>query len=587
MNGVTASVPPNRIGGRLGRSREDSERLIWEWIESQKAAIKDRIQSLSRENTDLSLFDTLKNVRGLIAQYYNVRGTHGSPERIIHEIERLVAPYVDSAVVVELREEMTRSLASRPATDWIGEDSDPEMARLVELLQYQRTDTGSFCDDGRLQARRLAGYLKRHDLLSDHRVLELAELASEMSDERLTEESLSAFLDDYRYEIESLLDRVSGPQLPIHNPSLAADSEMERVLDRIHAELAAEVSDGVDAAVLALLDFLEEISSPDSVRKLVEKYSTVVAATCQQSVSLGAYSDRVYDYVIVDEAARANPLDLLIPMSLGRRIILVGDHKQLPHVLDEDVLESYRKRKDSEALGFLSESLFERLFVRFQQAQDNGGPQRVVTLTDDFRMHPSISRFVSHTFYDGMVQSRVDPAPASHGLPMYDGKALVWIDLPLDRGPESVEVSKRRRVEATEIMLEIEKILKMDNTYKIGVISFYQAQARMLSEMVGELPLDWQSRIRVGTVDSFQGLEFDITFLSAVRSNTIRDDLRRRVGFLSSENRMCVALSRARRLLVVVGDADTVAGTAEQPAVTSLRELLRLCKTEEGFYERR
>ena len=63
------------------------------------------------------------------------------------------------------------------------------------------------------------------------------------------------------------------------------------------------------------------------------------AATCQTCLDLRDGINKTYDLVIVDEAARANPLDLFIPMSMGKKIILVGDHKQLPHMLEPDVLK--------------------------------------------------------------------------------------------------------------------------------------------------------------------------------------------------------------------------------------------------------
>ena len=84
-------------------------------------------------------------------------------------------------------------------------------------------------------------------------------------------------------------------------------------------------------------------------------------------------------------------------------------------------------------------------------------------------------------------------------------------------------------------------------------------------------------RIRVGTVDAFQGKEFDVVFLSVVRSNR-EEEMRRRVGFLDNENRLCVAFSRAKRLLVAVGDASTVAYDGEREYVKPLNEMYKMCQ---------
>ncbi len=88
---------------------------------------------------------------------------------------------------------------------------------------------------------------------------------------------------------------------------------------------------------LILSEFLERMEQ--DYESIVKKYSMTTAATCQTSLDLRDGIEKTYDLVIVDEAARANPLDLFIPMSMGRKIILVGDHKQLPHMLEPDVLK--------------------------------------------------------------------------------------------------------------------------------------------------------------------------------------------------------------------------------------------------------
>ena len=92
-------------------------------------------------------------------------------------------------------------------------------------------------------------------------------------------------------------------------------------------------------------------------------------------------------------------------------------------------------------------------------------------------------------------------------------------------------------------------------------------------------------RISVGTVDAFQGKEFDVVILSSVRSN-METDSKKRVGFLNNNNRLCVAFSRAKRLLVTVGDSNTVAGNDDVTYVEPLKELFERSKQEDvGYYE--
>ncbi len=100
-------------------------------------------------------------------------------------------------------------------------------------------------------------------------------------------------------------------------------------------------------------------------------------------------------------------------------------------------------------------------------------------------------------------------------------------------------------------------------TGMVGVIAFYSAQEEALIQAIEDprngLPEHLRRRVRVGTVDAFQGREYDIVYLSTVRSNHY-DTLEQRLGFTALPNRLCVAFSRARCVLIGVGDSACVAG---------------------------
>src|SRR5208282_4760638 len=113
-------------------------------------------------------------------------------------------------------------------------------------------------------------------------------------------------------------------------------SVLDELLTTIETCVRNAIDEGTDLTVEQLIQDLK--NDPAGLREVVERYTVVLAATCQQAVSdrmVEVLTDDVeFENVIVDEAARANPLDLLIPMSrAARRIILVGDHRQLPHLL--------------------------------------------------------------------------------------------------------------------------------------------------------------------------------------------------------------------------------------------------------------
>lgn len=315
--------------------------------------------------------------------------------------------------------------------------------------------------------------------------------------------------------------------------------------------------------------------------------------------------------MIVDEAARANPLDLMIPMSLAkRRIILVGDQRQLPHILEPDVERQLQISEEStrEKLGG---SLFERLFNHARELERKSDVKRTITLNAQYRMHPVLGQFVSETFYPSDEQFG-SPRPESdfgHDLDLYTGKVAVWIDVPLGAGREEGGRSRYRLVEARRVATVTREVLDQRPDFSVGVITFYAAQEQeilrelqqvaLAEEVDGMLQVSRQwretrgpdgrliDRLRVGTVDAFQGKEFDVVVLSMTRSNTLSADgetaRRRKYGFLTLENRLCVAMSRQKRLLIVVGDAGMVCDLAAAAAIPGLQKFYDLCEGEYGL----
>lgn len=195
------------------------------------------------------------------------------------------------------------------------------------------------------------------------------------------------------------------------------------------------------------------------VRELVEHYASIYAATCQQAVARqivaakgGEHVDLQFENVIVDEAARANPLDLFIPMSLARRrIILVGDHRQLPHLLDPDVEAALSGTVQAQEQHALKDSLFHRLFERLPRLSGGDECLRVVTLRDQYRMHPILGDFVSGAFYERFGEGFRSPRPAvefAHGIAGYlragASVCAAWHDVPRREGEERPGRSKAR-----------------------------------------------------------------------------------------------------------------------------------------------
>ncbi|NHM16523.1 AAA family ATPase [Eggerthellaceae bacterium zg-887] len=456
-------------------------------------------------------------------------------------------------LAIELLEEITNapvavtgaSLRSRAKKELSGQKAMLEAGRsssLVDSVRQLRTKRESFLDDGPDRAADALYALSRlpEDLKlkrSQKRILEKASAWSTSRGEPPIEE-LEGLQKD-------LLEKLSSP------PEFHVDKPNEAVL-----ELAEEYLDASKKARLsssgeklrALSEFVADLENNHyGIIDAVSEYSFAFAATCQQSQSvmmseakaaaeIGGDGDLVYEYVIIDEAARVTPRDLMIPMAQGKRIILVGDHRQLPHIIDAQVEEAI-KSGDAETAdtSWLEKSMFEQLFTeRAPELYRQDGVCRTVTLDTQFRMHPKLGDFISYNFYerysDGAekIKSVLGEEHFAHNLPGTGNKPFAWIEIPRFKGKERKNRKKSlyRKEEAEAIVDQLDEWMATDEGKRLsfGVISFYKAQAELIESMISTKP--YSKRVKVGTVDSFQGMEFDIVFLSMVR--TLRDGVETR-----------------------------------------------------------
>jgi superfamily I DNA and/or RNA helicase len=224
-----------------------------------------------------------------------------------------------------------------------------------------------------------------------------------------------------------------------------------------------------------------------------------------------------------------------------------------------------------------------------------------VTLDEQYRMHPRLGEFVSQEFYPPEERFK-SPKPASeflHSIRGLEGRCAHWHDVPFAQRGESRDGTSWKRVaEAREIAQLLRMMLDDDGARSLnfGVITFYRAQVHEIqralveaevmipSESGAEFPDAYADRVRIGTVDQFQGREFDVVLLSLVRSNQQRDgteeEQRRRYGHLMSVNRLCVSMSRQKRMLVVVGDAEMVASDGARRAIPQLVAFKALAESD-------
>ncbi|MDQ3190478.1 MAG: AAA domain-containing protein [Bacteroidota bacterium] len=270
---------------------------------------------------------------------------------------------------------------------------------------------------------------------------------------------------------------------------------------------------------------------------------------CTPVVSAGRYlRDKIFDTVFIDEAAQALEPACWIPISRSNRVIFAGDHFQLPPTV---------KSKKAET-GGLSTTLFEKTIA----IQDVA-----VMLKVQYRMHENIMGFSNQKFYHGeliaddLVKNGLLEAGSDH--PSLN-TALEFIDTAgcgYSEVLNSETLSFSNPEEARLLLKHLARLLeqyyeKNKKTISIGIISPYKEQVQFINDELLEHEYLNQhlSNIVVKTVDGFQGREKDIIYISLVRSNDTGE-----IGFLNDIRRMNVALTRAKKKLVVIGDSATLA----------------------------
>ncbi|WP_131618162.1 AAA domain-containing protein [Roseivivax marinus] len=387
------------------------------------------------------------------------------------------------------------------------------------------------------------------------------------------------------------------PAEPSPSDLTAAIVRIESILD-LHASRLAEAGPLEDWLPLLdewVVDLKQQAEKRSATDRMGERYvrsANVIGITCNADfriLSDNGFSS--FDVVIVDEVSKATPLELLRPMLLAPKTILVGDHRQLPPTFEfasfSNPDTSPTEDEDAEALEREAELLrkYERLTTTslFRDGFAEIDPSSRAALNTQYRMHPQIMSLINR-FYDGRLQSGLtDPdgldtsarwSWRTHGLNLksrsggqYLTKNLhaLWIDSSEDEtGKVAYEDSDGtgigNKLEARLVAQVVEDLVnaceRENRTKTIAVATFYNRQKRLIrKELETRLGERFKGlRIDVETVDRFQGKEADIVIVSMVRNRS------RRLGKNSNPakfERINVAFSRARDLLVVIGARKT------------------------------
>ncbi len=341
------------------------------------------------------------------------------------------------------------------------------------------------------------------------------------------------------------------------------------------------------------LDWATELkASPRALARFLNAQTNVFFATCVgmgswRALSDGTYERRdsaaggagrtVFDLTIVDEAGHATFAETIVPICSAKKVVLIGDDRQLPPMLGEelDCRENMDVRCPSCAVGADGRQCwFEYSMFQYLWENDEAFHLPRLMLDTQFRMHPDIADFISETFYGGRIRNGVSAEDRKFSFGAFrSAVCLLSTSKQGNRFEQWVGTSCSNPLEAEYVRGVVEELLAAeeagsveggpDKALSLAVITPYAAQESLLRR---ELSSCFRNTDRIAfsaediaSVDRFQGDERDIVIASFVRSpNTGSGRKTPKLTFVHDLKRMNVAFSRARRMLILVGDIEAL-----------------------------
>ena len=242
----------------------------------------------------------------------------------------------------------------------------------------------------------------------------------------------------------------------------------------------------------------------------------------------------------------------LVPMSMSNKLIMLGDYQQIPPMMDQDLKELCDVNDVDTKL--LKSSLFEVLY------KDYVPDSNKILLDEQYRMPAEIADLISRQFYEGQYKSFKGKCNMQSLYPSISEYPFVFVDTGHESNRFEMAVPGKgcsNDLEAHFVCSLLKKVYKLDPDLNfeenVGVITPYGLQAKNICKGLSSFIL--KPEIMVATVDSFQGQERDLIIYSFTRSNK-KDSHKIRIGFMNELRRLNVAMSRCKKMLILVGDYD-------------------------------
>ncbi len=281
----------------------------------------------------------------------------------------------------------------------------------------------------------------------------------------------------------------------------------------------------------------------NDIKQLLISQHQVLGATCVGlAVKHLGIELMEFDVTIIDETGRATAPEILIPALRTKKLILIGDHNQLPPSIDRHLLEQLEsddiQNLDAIDRQLLEESFFENLYKHILESNK-------AMLNEQFRMPAPIGSLVSQLFY----KEKLKNGAIKNTSQFYDSKNIIrWINVEGEHQLEKTSSYNKDQVQKIiELLEQINRALNQRKIRKtIGIITPYNAQKRRLRSEVEKCDFKNFDELKIDTVDAFQGEEADIIIYSTVKTCG-------NLSFLLDSKRLNVAISRAKENLIFMG----------------------------------
>ncbi len=437
--------------------------------------------------------------------------------------------------------------------------------------------------------------------------------------------------------LETVIELLQNPEINKYYPPLAIrllspDRELEYEPDAIIRQYAphkvtktilSTVKSLIDQNQLTLDDDLLKIWKEEVERNienlsfdwidLIQRSSNIVFSSATSAkLHFLKRNAPPFDWVIIEEAGKAYITELILPMNLGQRWLLIGDQKQLPpyqhreiNQIISNIIEEKENLSDSDSIELqkTKETLagetkyFDDLYRRFESTSifysTDEHSRACDQLKKQWRLPPKISDMISTIFYDGILFEHEKEAP-NIGDPFKKpdfiaNHELIWINIPYcttfrDAGEKILPNGGHlNNYESKIIAIILKSLIPNESNQKIdlAIITPYKDQKELLSTNLKSIETHLDHIFLPSlcfTVDSYQGRQADITIVSLVRNND-NEDIRRALGFTINEERLNVLFSRSKKRLIVVGCIEQFEIFNEESEACAINEIIQYFRT--------